>query len=314
MSKRQKPQYTYHLRNARGFRSSKGKAVTLSKAYEFQLFYGKRKVTPWLKFKAKTTVKQREKFLFDLVAEIYKRFQEILKKRRIKKRQERYKELEKRDRRRARSALLKLKKEKEKRSGQVKEVAKLVKKERLLKSKVRFEESDFGADRIKDKVIGKVQYVPVETGTSDYKKEIITKKVASIRFGELDLKVLDFSLKEHILVDKKNIKVIKHELQDLFSPHVIKFFKENQTEVNAFIFRVKYDMFLSDGTLRSQGVSANRIQLEDGDLDSFLQDAIFMAYEKFESLSIEEYLGRSLNGNIEVTGFTLEVIEKGDYP
>jgi len=298
--------YKVYYRNATKFSSKRS-------ALYFQIFYGKKRVSEWIPFtKRLKTVSQKDRFLLKLLTEVDALRQKILDKRRNKARLLREEIKKKKEERKARD---RAKREVAKRiiadhirKKEIDQLDDFLSKEKLNKKRTRYVEPVFGR---KTKVVGSVKIVPVVTGTRLYKKQIITKKVISPKYGIILLKTLDFVLKKSVWLSVDNMDSVKNELENLFTPHLAKFFKEAKRTKRRFIYRLKYSLHLSTGEVIKQGFGGPRFYISTiKDLKSF-SIGIKEVYENLTLQRLKKYLSRAVGKEIEITGFTLENITRG---
>jgi len=301
--------YKILLRNATGFSS-------LRSALYFQLYYGKKPVSELIPFtKRRKTLSQKRKFLLSLLDEIEAQRKIILEKRRLKARAIREVEKKKIEERKARAEAKreaeKKRKLAEEKEEEIERVEDYLSKERLNKKATRIEKPTYVGRE--PSVLKPVKIIPVITGTSLYKKEIVLKTVKSPVYGVIDLKQLDFTLKESIWMNMDNITSVKKQLRFLFAIHVTKFFKESKDTVKGFIFRMKYNMHLSNGRVAKQGFGGTRFFIKKiTDFQAF-DRAMNRFYRFLSNKNMDRYLVKSSGEEIEITGFTLENIVGGDY-
>lgn len=258
-----------------------------------------------------------------------KRLAEKLKKERAlaasKKKEELRKKNEARKKLRAAAILNKIDKEQDRKSRKEakkipllqaeirqreKELLRLLQKEKVKEDQIRQESSKVRPTKVKKLV----RVAPVETGTSKYTKEYIEKTIVSDRVSmydedqilEIDIRTLDFSLADPVVVISGKMAKEKRALAKRFLPHIQKFFKESRGTEQMFIFRIKYDTFVDKTRqiLQHGGVGATRVHASQF---STLWESVMVAFGRLES-RLGTYLGRSATKELVITGFTLENI------
>ena len=302
--------------NARGFSSKRS-------ARYFRVYYGKKVVSDVIAFAPRhKTVAQKDKYLVRLLTEVEYKHQQLLAKRRRKFQIKKEAELKKKDeqkRKRAAAKAVKKQREKEEKYGvEIKKLDDFLKKEKLNTKKIRYETPTYKG--FTNKVLKPVKITPVITGTPRYVKELLDKKVLSDKYGILNIKKLDFTLDKPIMMNNKNFSEVSEELPALFKPHLLKFFKQSKGTRMGFIFRIKYNMLMPPDEghrkvwVSDQGVGGARFYVESIKYIDQFEILTQAAYGLLASLTAPRYLEKTINGQVDITGFTIETIVSGDYP
>lgn len=313
-SKGQKLRYTYRYKDV------KKKFTTLRHAKYFNLYFGRVLLLanePFLKSHRKSDQKAKYiqrfiKRLNKLLIEEARRHDRELK-RRAKKPIARKKAIKKAETKRyaAKKADRDAKRVKAKRAKKPRKIIEyeqeILEEEFLNEQRSRREKSK----QRPDGVIGLVKITPVKSKSVEYKKEIVEKTIMTRFMGSAKIKILDFTLKQPVEVDHSNCLREMERLQEVFTPHIEKAFKESTKFTNNFIFRVKFNIYTSKKTLRSSGYGGERLRMNK------LENLLKYIYSIMNELCItsKNYINMSATGFIQITGFTLENVlraEKND--
>lgn len=302
-----KPSYRIELFNASGFKTRRGRPVTLSQAKFFTLSYGKRVLAK--------------------KSPIPKEYRTVGPKKALIERAVRAFERERRQ------ALVRRRGE-----ARARRVGEILKRERLNVKAIRLEVSKTGHKpqgyERPPAVVGPVQITPILTKARDYTKDIVEKKLRSQRLEQyIKIQTLDFTLKEPIEATQSNYQNVIRQIRGIFKPHLEKYFRQTRGTPQFFWFRIKFNYPVMDreGKQISQnyGVSAARFQINDLNLTEgpvkvvkYLPEKA--AFERFESglehtydyitskIIDNKYFERSLDKTLYIIGFTLEnVVEFG---
>ena len=304
--------YRIRLRDASGkLRDRRGKSIPYFRAKFFDITYKKQVLIYFEPFHPRSKAKGKERKAESYRGAVFYEHQRALKARAKKAAATREKNRKGRERELQEFLDQELTKliEKERGRGGVAPTPP-IDREKLLKDQARFEEAAFMSKVRRKKVLKPVLIVPVDTRTNEYSKEYLFKKVMSEEFGKMELKILDFTLKEPIEISRGYGPRAKKSMEEIFIPHLTKFFKESQNSRHGYIFRIKYMTFLRNGAVEQQGISLERKHRTT--LKSFLRDVVEAAFINFQKVLFDRYLGAEQEADI--NGFTLEVIEKGGYP
>jgi len=306
-------------------RSKRIKSTHLAKAHYIEIYYGKRKILaktllPKIYFKQKKKVVHKKKYLRTLIEKIEKkRLKAIEKRRKTIRRKKRKIESKKRKR--------SVRYYRKRRAEKAKENAKKVrptKRQKILQEEIQAEEiepEDIEIIPPKKETESEKVVIPIEY--DDYTKEYKEFSLFSKKQGkELFYKAVSINEKDPIAVTKENIHQAMKEMRERYFPHFVEYIK-SQGEWAVVIPKFEIDFninpemeldFKKDQRLdkNNLGISIERTETD----VAHAKEVFELLLEQFFSVltgrtnrgtkSGGDYLARSQNNVIYVTGFTTE--------
>lgn len=151
-----------------------------------------------------------------------------------------------------------------------------------------------------------------ETYSPDYNKLWIDKTISSVNFkADFKIRILDFTLTEPVIVESHDdIDAVALYLEELFYPHMYKFFRQHKKHsLNRYLLRIKYHHVIDDrrgGTYTAfTGVGTPREHLQNDNEFDVSTDILF--HDVFSG-NAESYITRNFNRELEIHGFSMEVM------
>jgi hypothetical protein len=301
------------------------KPTHLSKAHYIEIWYGKRKILaktlfPKVYFKRKKKASDKKKYLKDLIVKIEKKRIKAIEKSRKTRKSKKKKVLAKK-RKRAIKAYRKrrLKKAQEKakkvrKTKRQKAVIEEIEEEALDPANVYIEPEE---EKKPAKVVMPVEYDEYNKTYEEY--SLFSKR----RNKDMQFEAMSINEKDPLAVTRDNIDAVMQEMRERYFPHFLEYIKQQGGQAVMipkfnidFNINQKKEMQLDKGNrldVESLGVSTERI---DVDL-KHAKEAFEMLLVQFYNVLTGEtkgntrhggnYLARSQNNVIYVTGFTTEV-------
>lgn len=314
--------YKIVLFNARGKRV---KSTHLAKAHFIEIYYGKRKILaktklPKVYFSRKKKVVHKKKYLKSLIEKIEKkRLKAIEKRRKTIRRKKRKIEAKKRKR-----AVRRYRKKRIEKAKQRAKKIRSTKRQKEIIEEIKSEEIELEDIEIippKKETESEKVVIPIEY--DDYTKEYKEYSLFSKKQGkELFYKAVSINEKDPIAVTKENIHEAMKEMRERYFPHFVEYIKSQgdwaivipKFEID---FNINPDMELS--FKKDQRLDKNNlgISIERTETDVAHAKEVFeLLLEQFFSVLTGrtnratrcggDYLARSQNNVIYVTGFTTE--------
>lgn len=154
---------------------------------------------------------------------------------------------------------------------------------------------------------------------SAYDKKLYLHKCYSPTLQEtILLKKLDFSLKNPIKLNKKNLgQILQLAHQKIFMPHLIDFYKKSKGSKHLFIFRLKYIHRFTKKIVwvEKEGIFNNYMHQGYGidRFEAFNQKGFLRfverSYSGFER-EFDRYFSRKFTKSMELSGFSIDVVDK----
>lgn len=165
-------------------------------------------------------------------------------------------------------------------------------------------------------VVDKVSHTPINTPLVDFKKKIVTKTVYSKdRDVYFDLEILDVEFKEPVKFTQKTREEAKLFIKEIIFPQMIDFYREHPGDKD-YMPRITFRREVPvTGEEQESGFGSQRIRAvtERGFILSLnyqllSDDRFFISYR--DGRIKNDYFAGSFRKELEITGFTLEVIVK----
>lgn len=180
-------------------------------------------------------------------------------------------------------------------------------------SKVREEEPI----TLKNASVSDVLVIPYVPENPEYDKELIEKNISTTEFQEiLELSILNFTLKNPIILNLNNFNFVATDIFQLFLPHVVNFFNDIVSIKKEFILRIKFTHTIKDKNNQdkeiSQGISKMRHMItNEKNMIKLLHETISKFHGKFDDRG-KEVFRNYLAGkkDLYITGFTLEAARR----
>jgi len=281
-------------------KDKRGKKAPFYQAISFEIYYGKRKITPNTLFSSRQkNALNKKNFLIRLINAIESirliRLEEANEKRRLKKLQEKRKREE----------------------WARREFENLNKYERRSLRLIRFAETEtleFSKARfVKPKTLKQmdqeVMSIPVISKRSGYYPHFYYKVLNSPTFGPIQLSIFKFMLKKRIEMKNSNFNLALTDIRSRFTPHLLRFYNDVKKSHRDFILRIKFQF----DDKREMAVSGIRLRVtNDVQMAGLLLATIYRIrgdeVKPLRILKIDPTDYLQGNNKIFITGFTIEAM------